>query len=316
MSKIAFVFPGQGAQYVGMGKSLHDSFAESRLIFDQASEALGYDMPALCFDGPEEALRVTENTQPTILTVSVAAYAALKAQGIMPDMVAGLSLGEYSALVAAQALDFKEAVQLVRTRGKLMQEAVPDGVGGMAAILGLEDHLVEEACAKASDIGVVQPANYNCPMQLVIAGELKAVEKAVVEAKALGAKKTVMLPVSAPFHTSLLSSAGEKLSHYLEACTFGKMIMPVMANVNGQTYEHESVIKDRLVAQVSHSVLWTKCVSEMVAQGVEIFVEVGPGQALSKFIKKIAKDAIILSVEDAESLEKTVAFLKERQGTL
>lgn len=316
MSKIAFVFPGQGAQYVGMGKSLYESFPESKLIFDQASEALGYDMPALCFEGPEDALRVTENTQPTILTVSVAAFAALKAQGIVPDMVAGLSLGEYSALVAAEALDFKEAVQLVRTRGKLMQEAVPDGVGGMAAILGLEDHLVEEACAKASAIGVVQPANYNCPMQLVIAGELKAVEQAVVEAKALGAKKTVMLPVSAPFHTSLLSSAGEKLSDYLNACTFGKMAMPVMANVNGQTYENKSVIKDRLVDQVSNSVLWTKCVSEMVAQGVDIFVEVGPGQALSKFIKKIAKDALILTVEDSESLEKTVAFLKERQGTV
>jgi [acyl-carrier-protein] S-malonyltransferase len=313
MSKIAFVFPGQGAQCVGMGQSLYEACPESKEVFDLASDALGYDMAALCFEGPEESLRITENTQPTILTSSVAAYVALKSKGILPDVVAGLSLGEYTALVASGALKFEDAVRLVRTRGKLMQEEVPDGVGGMAAILGLEDNLVEEACKRASAYGVVQAANYNCPLQLVIAGEIAAVEKAVEEAKALGAKKAVMLPVSAPFHTSLLKGAGDKLVAYLDEVTIHPLNIPVIANVNADYYEDERVVKDRLVDQVSHPVLWAKTVSKMVEDGVDIFIEVGPGQSLSKFIKKIAKDVTVMSVEDIESLEKVVEAIKERQ---
>lgn len=314
MGKIAFVFPGQGAQYVGMGKSLYEAYPEAQEVFDQATEALGYDMAKLCFDGPEEALRITENTQPTILTASVAALRALASHGITPDVVAGLSLGEYSALVAAEALAFEDAVRLVRTRGKLMQEEVPDGVGGMAAILGLEDAEVELACERAQVAGVVQPANYNCPKQLVIAGELNAVTRAVEEAKAIGAKKAVMLPVSAPFHTVLLKGAGEKLSGHLDQVSVGPLKLPVVANVNAKAYEGHEVVRERLVAQVSHPVLWAKSVEQMVADGVDTFIEVGPGTALSKFIKKIAKDVTILSVEDVESLQATVAYIKERQA--
>lgn len=314
MGKIAFVFPGQGAQYVGMGKALYEAYPEAQEVFDEATEALGYDMAKLCFEGPEEALRITENTQPTILTTSVAALRALVSHGIQPDIVAGLSLGEYSALVAASAIQFKDAVKLVRTRGKLMQEEVPDGVGGMAAILGLGDSDVELACERAKAFGVVQAANYNCPNQLVIAGELQAVTKAVEEAKALGAKKAVMLPVSAPFHTSLLRGAGEKLKSHLVEVEASPLLVSVIANVNALPYESESVITERLVAQVSNPVLWSKSVERMVEEGVDLFIEVGPGNALSKFIKKIAKEVTILSVEDVESLEATVAYIKERQA--
>ncbi len=314
MGKIAFVFPGQGAQYVGMGKALYEAYPEAQQVFDDATEALGYDMAKMCFEGPEEALRITENTQPTILTTSVAALKALASHGIQPHVVAGLSLGEYSALVAADALQFKDAVRLVRTRGKLMQEEVPDGVGGMAAILGLDDSDVELACERAKDAGVVQPANYNCPKQLVIAGEIQAVTRAVEEAKLLGAKKAVMLPVSAPFHTSLLKGAGDKLKGHLEHVQVSSLTVPVVANVNASHYASSDVVKDLLVAQVSNPVLWAKSVAFMVEEGVDLFIEVGPGTALSKFIKKIAKDVTILSVEDVESLEATVAYIKERQA--
>lgn len=315
MGKIAFVFPGQGAQYVGMGKGFYEAYPEAQEIFDEASDALGYDMAKLCFEGPEEALRVTENTQPTILTASVAALKALESHGIYPDMVAGLSLGEYSALVAARTLAFKDAVKLVRTRGKLMQEEVPDGVGGMAAILGLDDDQVALACEQVKAAGVVQPANYNCPKQLVIAGELDAVAKAVEAAKGLGAKKAVMLPVSAPFHTVLLKGAGDKLRAHLEAVAIEAPQMPVVANVNAKVYEGPDVVLTRLVDQVSHPVLWAKSVETMVASGVDLFIEVGPGTALSKFIKKIAKDVTILSVEDVDTLQATVAYIKERQAS-
>jgi [acyl-carrier-protein] S-malonyltransferase len=310
MSKIAFVFPGQGAQYVGMGKSLYDNYPEAVAVFDQASEALGYDVADLIFNGTEEDLKRTETTQPTILTMSVAALKVLESKGIQADYAAGLSLGEYAALIAAGAMDFKEGVRLVRNRGRYMQEAVPAGVGAMAAILGLEDHLVEQACRESESYGVVQAANYNCPNQLVIAGNAEAVEKAVERCKALGSKKAVLLPVSAPFHTSLLAPAGIQLEPELNALSIGSFAFPVVTNVTGDFYTGADSVVQNLKAQVSQPVRWVSCVDTLVSEGVTTYIEIGPGNALSKFIKKIAKDVQILSVEDVESLEKTLEALK------
>lgn len=309
MSKIAFVFPGQGSQYVEMGKEFAENFECASKVFDAASEALGYDMKKMCFEGPEEELKKTEITQPTILTASYAAYKVLEEKGIKPEMVAGLSLGEYSALVAAGVMNFEDAVRVVRKRGKYMQEEVPMGVGTMAAILGLGDDGVLEACKHGSQIGVCEPANFNCPKQLVIAGEVKAVESAVEKAKELGAKKAVMLPVSAPFHTSMLIGAGEKLASELEAVSIQEFDVPVVANVNADYYASKDVVKDLLIQQVSNPVRWEASVQKMIEDGVDTFVEVGPGKALSKFIKRISKEVKILNVENLESLEKTLSQL-------
>ncbi|MCK8058076.1 MULTISPECIES: ACP S-malonyltransferase [unclassified Fusibacter] len=313
MSKIALVFPGQGAQYVGMGQELSERYPEAKKIFDLATSVIGYDMSEMCFSGPEEALKITENTQPTILTASVATYEVLKKAGVKADVFAGLSLGEYSALVAAGALKFEDAVRIVKMRGKYMQEEVPLGIGGMAAILGLDDEAVEEACKRSSSVGIVEPANYNCPKQLVIAGEITAVEKAVEEAKALGAKKAVMLPVSAPFHTSMLKGAGVKLGTELDKYECGNFEVPVVANVDAQYYKGTEEVKHKLVDQVSNPVMWAKSVEQMVADGVTTFIEVGPGNALSKFIKKINKEVRILNVQDVASLEKTIAALDGKE---
>lgn len=307
MSKLAIVFPGQGAQHVGMGSDIYRFSDNVKAVYTVAQEVLGYDLAKLCFEGPEEQLRITEYTQPTILTTSFAMYVALCDQGIEPDVVAGLSLGEFTALVAAGALSFEQAVKLVRLRGKYMQEEVPEGVGGMAAILGLADDQVEAACAACSDIGIVQPANYNCPKQLVIAGELKAVEAAVEVAKQKGALKAVMLPVSAPFHTSLLKGAGDKLALALNDCQLNQLQLPVVANVDATYYTGQTAIVNKLIAQVSSPVKWSQSVEMMIADGVTTFIEVGPGKTLSKFIKKINKDIKTYNVCDLESLKQTVA---------
>lgn len=310
MSKIAFVFPGQGAQYVGMGKTLYDQYPEAKAVYDQASEALGYDVADLIFNGTDDDLKKTEHTQPTILTMSIAVLKVLETFGVKADYAAGLSLGEYAALVAAGALDFKEAVALVKLRGQYMQEAVPEGVGAMAAILGLDNSGVEQACEESREYGVVQPANYNCPSQLVIAGEALAVEKAVERCKVLGAKKAVLLPVSAPFHTILLKPAGEKLEVALEKVNVKAFTMPVVTNVTGGFYRGTEDVVPNLVEQVSQPVRWESCVETLVANGVTTFVEIGPGKALSKFIKKIAKDAQMITVEDVETLDKAVELLR------
>ncbi len=309
MGKTAVVFPGQGAQYVGMGQDFAEAFPVSKAVFEQASQAMGYSMEALCFDSSDEELRKTENTQPSILTTSIAIYKALEDSGVKVDGFAGLSLGEYSALVAAGAMPFESAVKVVRKRGQYMQEEVPMGVGGMAAILGLDNDGVVEACKEASSAGIVEPANFNCPAQLVIAGEVGAVEKAVEICKEKGAKKAVMLPVSAPFHTSLLVGAGVKLKSELDQVAFSPLEKPVVGNVEADFIASENDIKDLLIRQVSSPVRWEESIQRMIADGYDTFIEVGPGKSLSKFIKRISKEVQIFNVEDPASLEKTLQKL-------
>jgi len=309
MTKIAFVFPGQGAQYVGMGKEFFQHFEVADEIFERATQTLGFDMKKLCLEGPEEELKRTENTQPAILTTSIATFEVLIQHGIKPNVMAGLSLGEYSALVASEAIEFDEAVYLVKLRGKFMQEEVPIGEGTMAAFIGLERSKVVEACKKASSYGIVEPANYNSPIQIVISGNVKAVEKAVEFGKELGAKKAIILPVSAPFHSSLLVGAGEKLKRELSKICISDLKYPVISNVTGDYYSSKEEIIRLLVNQVSKPVLWEETIKKMVDDGVDTFVEVGPGKALSGFIKRISRDVNILNVEDMESLEKTIKLL-------
>lgn len=309
MGKLAFIFPGQGAQYVGMGKDIAAEYKSADAIFDEATEALGFDIKEMIFNGDDETLKITENTQPTIVTTSVACMQPLLEKGIKPDFVAGLSLGEYSAHVAAGTVSFKDAVALVRKRGKFMQEAVPVGVGAMAAIIGLDNEAVIESCKEASSVGVVQPANFNCPGQLAIAGEVAAVEKANEICKARGAKRAMMLPVSAPFHCSLLKPAGEKLAAELEKITLNDIQIPVVVNVTAQVVTNKNAVKETLINQVSSSVLWENCVKTMIEQGVDTFVEIGPGKVLSGFVKKINKEAKVLNVENIESLQNTITEL-------
>lgn len=309
MRKIAFVFPGQGAQYVGMGQELAEKYPVANKVFENATEALGYDMKQLCFESSVEELKQTEKTQPSILTASIAAYEVLVDKGIKPEGVAGLSLGEYSALVATGVVDFKDAVRVVKQRGKYMQEEVPQGIGAMAAILGLEGSLVEEACREASVVGIVEPANYNCPGQLVIAGEVAPVEKAVELCKEKGAKRGIMLPVSAPFHTSMLKGAGEKLAGELEHLEFQPLTYPLVANVTADYVNNHADVKSLLIDQVSSPVMWENSIKRMIEDGFDTFIEVGPGKALSKFIKKISKEVDIFNVEDIASLEKTIEKL-------
>ena len=306
MGKLAFIFSGQGAQYVGMGRQIAEEYSKAGQIFDQASEALGFDLKKMVFESDDETLKITENTQPCILTMSIACLQPLLDKGIKPDVVAGLSLGEYSAHVAAGTLNFQDAVRLVRKRGKYMQEAVPVGVGTMAAVLGLDDATVIECCKAASDIGVVEPANFNCPGQIVVAGEVKAVEKVVELCKEKGAKRSMLLPVSAPFHCSLLKPAGEKLAEELKNVALNDMKIPLVSNVTADYVNSKDEVKELLNRQVSNSVLWEKSVNKMLADGVDTFIEIGPGKALCGFIKKISKDAKALNIEDLDSLNKTL----------
>lgn len=309
MGKTAFIFPGQGAQYVGMGKQIAAQYKSAQDIFDQASEALGLDMGKMVFDGDDETLKVTENTQPAIVTTSVACLQPLLERGIKPDFTAGLSLGEYSAHVASGTMDFKTAVALVRKRGKFMQEAVPLGVGTMAAILGLSTDDVIECCKKASEFGIVEPANFNCPGQISIAGEVKAVEKAMEFCSEKGAKRAILLAVSAPFHCSMLRPAGERLAAELQNVVLNEIKVPLIANVNAKVVDSASEVKDLLIRQVSSPVLWESSVKLMLENGVDTFVEIGPGKVLGGFVKKISKEARTLNIEDLESLGKTLAEL-------
>lgn len=311
MNKLAFVFPGQGAQTVGMGKDFYEKYDVAKKLFHEADEALGYSIMKMCFEGPAEDLKLTANTQPAILTMSVIAGALLKEHGVEPDVAGGHSLGEYSALVQAGVLKFQDAVVLVHKRGQYMQEAVPVGEGSMAAIIGLDDDTIVKACAEASSVGAVQAVNFNCPGQTVIAGATAGVEAAVAALKEAGAKKAVILPVSAPFHSTLMKPAAEKLAAELDKVEIHDAKFPVVSNYTGRLEEKADEIKQNLVLQADHPVKWIDCVKAMQAFGADTFVEAGPGKTLCGFNRRIDKSLVSQNVENEESLKKTLDYLKE-----
>jgi len=316
MGKIGFLFSGQGSQYIGMGKDLIEKFKTSRDIFDEADEALDMDLTKMVTEGNQEELNLTENTQPAVLTTSMAALKAAEEKGLKPDVVAGLSLGEYTALVAAGALAFAVAVKLVQKRGRYMQEAVPEGKGTMAAIIGLDEGKVQEAVEEAKEYGIVECANFNCPGQIVIGGEIEAVEMASKFAKEKGAKLVAPLKVSAPFHTSMLKPAADRLAEELKHIDFSELNVPLVSNVFADYIENKDHIKDILKNQVMKPVQWERSIQRMVNDGVDTFVEIGPGKTLTGFIKKIGKKEKvklkIVNIEDVKSLEKAIETLSPK----
>ncbi len=310
MIKIGLIFPGQGSQYVGMGKDLYDRYAPVRNIFEEANEALGFDIAKVCFQGPEETLKLTAHTQPAILATAVAVLSVMQAdQEMVPVAAAGHSLGEYAALVAAGGLRFRDAVRLVHLRGKFMQEAVPVGTGAMAALMGMTGPEVESLCREAAQGEILSPANFNSPGQIVIAGHSGAVERAVKIVGAQPGKKAVPLPVSAPFHCPLMKPAAERLEKELNQVEIGKLRFPVLSNAAADFYPGEEKIRELLIKQVVQPVRWEECMQKMIDAKPSMVLEVGPGKVLSGLMRRINRDVKIANVEDGASWEKTQALL-------
>jgi [acyl-carrier-protein] S-malonyltransferase len=306
---IAFLFPGQGSQSVGMGRAFSETSGAAKRVFEEANDALGFDLRRVMFEGPEAELALTANTQPAVLTASVAAAAACAERGVTPALAAGHSLGEYSAFVVAGALRLADAVRAVRRRGELMQAAVPVGTGAMAAIMGVAADVVEQVCADAAQGDVVEIANVNSELQIVIAGHRAAVERAVTLARERGGRKSVLLPVSAPFHCALMAPAAEGLATALASVPVSDPTIPVVRNVDGDVTRHAPDVVPFLLRQVASPVRWTDCVRRLVAEGATAFVEVGPGRVLTGLVKRIVEDGRAVSVEDPAGLDKALATL-------
>lgn len=305
--KIAFIFPGQGSQHVGMGKQLTETQPLARAVFDEADSVLGMKLSSLILEGPEEELRLTVNTQPAILTASIAALRVLESRGVRADFVAGHSLGEYSALVAAGALSFERALRAVRKRGLYMQEAVPPSEGAMAALIGIDIEAVQSICAEASELGVCSPANINSPNQTVIAGHRASVERAVTLAKERGAKRAIMLAVSAPFHCELMRPAADRLAAVFAETEFSDLNVPLVTNVDAQLITTGEHAREALLRQVASPVRWSESIKLLLDKGVTRFIEVGPGKVLSGLVRQISRQCEILNVEDVESLDAVAA---------
>lgn len=308
--KVAFIFSGQGSQYIGMGKELYNNIPSCQKVYDKANEVLGFDLKELIFNGDKEELNITENTQPAILTTSVAILQAIKEKGIKADIVAGLSLGEYSALVASEALDFETAVSLVKKRGRFMQEAVPQGIGSMAAVIGLDESEIKKVLKVASEKGIVEIANYNTNNQIVIGGECAAVELATELLKEAGARRVIPLKVSGPFHTSLLNEASIKLENEFNNIEFNDPKIKTITNVTADFINDKTEIKNLLINQVKSSVRWSETIEKMIDEGIDTFIEIGPLKTLSSFVREISKEkktyVKIFNVEDLKSLNKTL----------